>query len=327
MRLCRIPSSRAVPNALVPKDETRGFSTRMRKRSAAVALALVAGLTCLACSGKGSQAPNAQSPERQSDAEYDLARDFFQKGQPRVALDHAQKAIALNEDNDKAHYLIAAIHLSFCSGPRAFEAPDCRLPEAEKAARAALKANAQFRDATNLLGQILINEKRFKEAIALLEPLTRDPAYVHPHFAWGNLGWAQVQDGQVDAGITSLKNAVTEPRFCVGNYRLGIAYEKKGDLAASEAALTTALTTPDPQCENLQDAWEARGRVRLRLGKQSEAQKDYERCRDISQETTTGKTCIRQLGALGPSRTPAPGGAQANPDANPAASAAGRARS
>jgi type IV pilus assembly protein PilF len=273
---------------------------------AVVALALVAG-----CSSKGAQGPNAQSPERQSDAEYDLARDFFQKGQPRVSLDHAQKAIALNEDNDKAHYLVAAIHLSFCTSSRGFDAPDCRLPDAEKAARGALKANAQFRDATNLLGQILINQKRYKEAIALLEPLTRDPAYVHPHFAWGNLGWAQVQDGQVDAGIASLKNAVTEPRFCVGHYRLGIAYEKKGDLATAEDALTTALTVPDPQCENLQDGWEARGRVRLRLGKQGDAQKDYERCRDISQETATGKACIRQLGSLGKSAPPS--GAQASP--------------
>lgn len=304
MRSFRTASPRAVSSA-------RGVLTRLRSsatRSAAIGLVGLVGL--VGCSGKGPQGPNAQSPERQSDAEYDLARDFFQKGQPRVALDHAQKAIGLNEDNDKAHYLIAAIHLSFCTSSRGFEAPDCRLPDAEKAARGALKANAQFRDATNLLGQILINQKRYKEAISLLEPLTRDPAYVHPHFAWGNLGWAQVQDGQVDAGIASLKNAVTEPRFCVGHYRLGIAYEKKGDLATAESALTTALTVPDPQCENLQDGWEARGRVRLRLGKQGDAQKDYERCRDISQETSTGKACIRQLGSLGKS---APGGAQATP--------------
>ncbi len=305
MRFARTASPRAVPSA-------RGVITRLRRSVMRIAcLTCLVGLAPTACSTKGAQGPNAQSPERQSDAEYDLARDFFQKGQPRVALDHAQKAIALNEDNDKAHYLIAAIHLSFCTSSRGFDAPDCRLPDAEKAARGALKANAQFRDATNLLGQILINQKRYKEAITLLEPLTRDPAYVHPHFAWGNLGWAQVQDGQVDAGIASLKNAITEPRFCVGHYRLGIAYEKKGDLATAESSLTTALTVPDPQCENLQDGWEARGRVRLRLGKQGDAQKDYERCRDISQETSTGKACIRQLGSLGTSG-PA-GGAQASP--------------
>jgi hypothetical protein len=81
-----------------------------------------------------------------------------------------------------------------------------------------------------MLGTVLINEKKYKDAITVLEPLTKDAAYVNPYFAWGNLGWAQLEDGQIDASITSLKNAVgTEPRFCVGHYRLGLALEKKGD--------------------------------------------------------------------------------------------------
>jgi type IV pilus assembly protein PilF len=275
---------------------------------------LAAAVACLAsvalgCSGKQTQ-PGAQSPDRQSDAEYDLARDLFQKGNPRAALDHAQKAVSLNEDNEKAQYFVAAIFLSFCSTNRGLEAPDCKLSEVEKYARAALKANPTFRDATNLLGQVLINEKKFKEAITVLEPLTRDAAYIHPYFAWGNLGWAQVLDGQVDAGIASLKNAVTEPRFCVGHYRLGIAYEKKGDLNGAEASFTAALTVPDPACENLQDAWEARARVRLRQGRSNEARQDYEKCRDISSETATGKACVQKLATLPAGPQSAGGGTQ-----------------
>jgi type IV pilus assembly protein PilF len=280
----------------------------------AVPAALVAvGLLLAGCSGKTTQ-PGAQSPERQSDAEYDLARDLFQKGNPRAALDHAQKAIALNEENEKAQYFVAAIYLSFCSTNRGLEAPDCKLSEVEKYARAALKAKPEFRDAMNLLGQVLINEKKFKEAITVLEPLTRDAAYVHPYFAWGNLGWAQVLDGQLDAGITSLKNAVTEPRFCVGHYRLGIAYEKKGDPTGAEQSFTTAVTVPDPNCENLQDAWEARGRIRLRIGKTAEARQDYEKCRDISPETPTGKVCAQKLASM-------PAGASSASATPPAASA------
>jgi type IV pilus assembly protein PilF len=306
------------------------MSTRTRQSLVASPLARVAAVACLlaACSGKQTQ-PGAQSPERQSDAEYDLARDIFQKGNPRAALDHAMKAVGLNEDNEKAQYFVAAIHLSFCSTNRGLAAPDCRLPEAEKYARAALKANPQFRDATNMLGQILIDEKRYKEAIALLEPLTRDAAYVHPYFAWGNLGWAQVLDGQVDAGIASLKNAVAEPRFCVGHYRLGIAYEKKGDLSGAEASFSTALAVPDPQCGNLQDAWEARGRVRLRQGRTKEAREDYQKCKDISVDTATGKACEQKLATLpaGPetaASTPAPPAAAAPTTSTPtpAASAA-----
>ena len=282
----------------------------------ACALALAFGLFALTgCPGKGSQNPGAQSIERQSDSEYDLARDLFEKGNPRGALDHATKAITLNDENDKAHYFVAVIHLSFCSTNRGLEAVDCKLVEAEKHARAALKANPDFRDAKNLLGQILVNEKRCKEAIPVLEPLTKDPAYVHPYFAWGNLGEAQLCEGQVDAAITSLKNAVAEPRFCVGHYRLGLAYEKKGDFAAAEASLGNAVAA-DPQCEGLQDAWWARCRIRKQLGN-AEWKKDCEKCRDISSsmpgtpgaanpgDTKTGKLCVQMLTIAEATTTPA----------------------
>ena len=257
-----------------------------------IALLGLVGLTT-ACPGKGSSNPGAQSVERQSDSEYDLARDLFDKGNPRAALDHATKAITLNEDNDKAQYYVAVIHLSFCTTDTGLDAVDCRLPEAEKHARAALKANADFRDAKNLLGQILVDEKRFKEAMTVLEPLTKDPAYVHPYFAWGNLGAAQLGEGQVDAAIASLKNAIAEPRFCVGHFRLGLAYEKKGDFASSETSFGNAVTA-DPQCEGLQDAWWGRCRIRKHLGN-AEWKKDCEKCRDISANTKTGKLCAQML--------------------------------
>ena len=270
---------------------------------ASIALGALAAVT--ACTGgKGSQNPNAQSVERQSDAEYDLARDLFQKGNARAALDHAIKAITINEDNDKAQYFVAVIHLSFCSTNRGLQAPDCRLTEVEKYARGALKANADFRDAKNLLGQVLVNQKRCKEAIAVLEPLTKDAAYVHPWFALGNLGEAQMCEGQLDVAIGSLKNAIAaEPRFCVGHYRLGLAFEKKNDLASAETSFTSAVSA-DPACDELQDGWWARSRVRKRLNNQ-DWKKDCEKCRDISAETPTGKLCVQML-ATASSNPPAP---------------------
>ena len=271
-----------------------------------MAAALLATLSLTACPGNKGQ-PGAQSPERQSDAEYDLARDLFGKGQPRAALDHAMKAVTLNEENDKAQYFVAVIHLSFCTTDAGFSAPDCRLADVEKYVRAALKANADFRDAKNMLGQVLVNEKRCQEAIAVLEPLTKDPAYVHPFYAWGNLGDAQLCLGQTDAAISSLKNAIAaEPRFCVGHYRLGTGYERKKDLANAEGSLTSALTA-DPQCDNLQDAWFARCRVRFGLNKSHDARKDCERCRELTTKTPTGKACEALLASKGiaPSSTPA----------------------
>jgi len=255
---------------------------------------LVLAMTMTACP-KGSSQPGAQSPERQSDAEYDVALDLFSKGQSRQALDHIRKAIELNEENERALYLASAIHLSFCAGVQGFSAPDCNLGEAERYARLALKAKDGFRDARNMLGQILINEKKYAEAITVLEPLTKDAAYAEPHLAWGNLGWAQVLSGQVDAGIASLKNSITNPKFCVGHYRLGVAFDKKGDFAQAETSFTNAISVDNPACQNLQEAWEARARVRMKLGKTADARTDFEKCRDIAADSATGKSCVKAL--------------------------------
>jgi Tfp pilus assembly protein PilF len=259
--------------------------------SFSLALSAVAG-----CGGKGASAP--ANPERQSDIEYAIARDYFDKGQPRLALDHCNRAVELNDQNARALYFTSAVHLFFCDGKAGFTDPDCRLDEAEKYARLALKVQDSFRDAKNLLGQILIDEKKYPEAITVLTPLTRDPSFESSFLAWGNLGWAQVLGGQLDPGIDSLKKAITEPRFCVGHYRLGVALEKKGDLAAAEQSLTNALEVDSPECRNLQDAWQERAQVRLKLGKLADARGDFQKCRDISAETSAGKACVTALARI-----------------------------
>lgn len=270
------------------------------QRLAVTALAFAASGSAFACGPKtGSTSPNAQSPERQAEAEYDLARDLFGKGEPRQALDHALKAVELDSENPKALYFTSNIYLYFCSTELGFKSPDCRLPEAESFARRTLKADGTFRDARNLLGQILILEQKYPEAISVLEPLAKDPAYAASHLAWGNLGWAQVQAGQLDAGISSLRNAVTQPKFCVGFYRLGVAYEKKGDLGQAEASFSNALSVESDDCKRLQAAWEARGRVRQALGKTAEARTDFDRCKELSTATPEGKQCLRALSQLG----------------------------
>jgi type IV pilus assembly protein PilF len=250
-----------------------------------------------ACSAKGANAPGA-NVERQSEAEYDLSRDAFYKNQPRQALDHVRKAIELDPDNANALYFASTIHLYFCSGRLELSDPDCHLSDAEAFVRRALQVKDSFREAKNTLGQIFILEKKYPEAIAVLEPLTKDPAFESSFLAWGNLGWAQVLAGRVDQGIDSLRSSITEPRFCVGHYRLGIAYEKKGDFPAAEQSLTNAVSVDAPECKNLQDAWEERARVRVQLGKVADARSDFERCREISSDSRTGKACIEALARI-----------------------------
>jgi hypothetical protein len=77
-----------------------------------------------------------------------------------------------------------------------------------------------------------------------------------------------------------------------------VAYEKKGDLAAAEQSLSNALSVDAPECKALQDAWEERAEVRMRLAKVVDAKGDLERCREISADSLTGKKCVEALARI-----------------------------
>jgi type IV pilus assembly protein PilF len=241
----------------------------------------------------GSTGEGAKDPERISESEYDVARDLWlRRSSPRQALDHALKAVELNPDNADAAHLVSLIYMDFCSR----SADECRLKDAEKHARLALQAKSDYREATNTLGVILIHQKRYAEAIAVLKPLTEDILYQTPENAWGNLGFAQLEAGQLDAAIDSLRRSIAaQPLFCVGLYRLGVAYERRKEDALAAETLTRALETPAPGCNALQDALAARARVEQRLGNSESALSDLERCVELSRKTESGKECSSML--------------------------------
>jgi type IV pilus assembly protein PilF len=258
----------------------------MRKRAGFAVLLVALGS---ACSTRGPNAPGAGDPDRMSDSEYDIARDsFLRQHNPRQGLEHALKAVELNEDNYEAAHLVALIYLAMCSDGR----DDCRLREAEKYARHALETKKDYREAKNTLGVILIHEKRDDDAIRVLKPLSEDMLYQTPENAWGNLGWAYLERGLLDRAIDALSRSVAaQPLFCVGNYRLGMAYEKKRQYTEALDAYTRAVETNALPCKGLQDAYLGRGRVLLKLGRRSDADQDLRKCKDLSAATTAGKEC------------------------------------
>ncbi len=257
-------------------------------------VASVASFTLAAC---GGAQPAAQADETRSIAEYDLARDAFQHGRLREALAHIEQALALDEDNAEAAYLGALLLLGFCAGDA--QSSDCRFDSAEKMARRALEANPEMRDAKNALGVILVHQRRYDEAITVLKPLTEDILYASPEKSWGNLGWAYLLKGSNDEAIDALRRAVAaQPLFCVGQYRLGLAYEKRGELDLAREAFTRAVETDQPECRRLQDAFDARARVAEKRGLVDDARADLERCREIDERTAVGQRCAAQLQTL-----------------------------
>ena len=250
----------------------------------------------VACSSSSGTGPHAQDASRQAETEYDVARDLWlRRGDPRGALEHALKAAELDDGNPEAAHLVALLYLDFCSR----NAAECRLREAERFARHALEVKSDFREAKNTLAVILIHQHRAAEAAQILVPLTQDILYQTPEDAWGNLGWAYLELGKLEPAVDALRRSIAaQPQFCVGNYRLGVAYEQLGELPLAEAAYTHAVETEAPGCAGLQDAWLGRARVRLRGANRSDAQTDLEHCLALSKTTPAGKECSSILAKL-----------------------------
>ena len=262
---------------------------KIRSQLAALVLAgttMIATPTLLGCK-PANGVTNGADPERVSRNEYDLAQDEWKHGRLRSAMDHAMKAADADEYHAEAQHFVAILYLALCQ----IEG-DCRLDEAEKYARRAIAADPEFRPAKHTLGMILVSEKKYDEAIAVLSPLAEDIIYKTPELAWYDLGGAYLGKGDYDHAIDSLAKAVAlKPSFCWANYRLGLAYEKKGVLAMAEQELTKAVEPSDPACRNLQDAYEARGRVFSRMGRKDLARQDFETCVKLSPATDAGKQC------------------------------------
>src|SRR5580704_13635472 len=102
---------------------------------ACVVLAGALALFAQGCTQRTTQPSDIHSPERQSETEYALAKEYFYKGDPRQALDHVLRAVKLNADNPRALYFASTLFLYFCSTNQELSSPDCRLADAERYAR------------------------------------------------------------------------------------------------------------------------------------------------------------------------------------------------
>ena len=101
---------------------------------------------------------------------------------------------------------------------------------------------------------------------------------------------------QIVENLEALRRSIAaQPLFCVGLYRLGLAYERKREDSLASETLTRALETPAPGCNGLQDAFAARARVEQRLGNADSARADLERCAELSRKTESGKECSSML--------------------------------
>src|SRR5579859_5760862 len=130
------------------------------RASVACASFLLGSTLVSACNRNPPGVPNGADPEKVARAEYDLAQDEWRHGRLRSAMEHAIRASDADETYAESHHFVAILYLALCQ----IEG-DCRFDEAENYAKKAVAADAEYRPAKHTLGMILVEEKKYDEAI------------------------------------------------------------------------------------------------------------------------------------------------------------------
>ncbi len=131
------------------------------------------------------------------------SQGYYQEGVANLTGDRQrafvsfQRSIQLNPNNKESRYAIG--HVYALRG---------KLPQAEEEFRLAIKIDENFSETHTYLGQILASQDRWDEAIKSYRQALANPLYSTPDLARFHLGLALAQQGDFQASMEVLEDAV-----------------------------------------------------------------------------------------------------------------------
>ena len=179
-------------------------------------LVLLMLLACLGC----------LTPKAMQDAQAHrhMGVAYLTEGNAGGAITEFKAAVKANAWDDEAWHELALAW--FASG---------RHEEAEACFKKAISMAPDFSQAKLNYGGLLLDEKRWDEAITILAPAAEDPEYRERARAQHNMGWAQLNKGDFAAARKTIQGVLrTHPTFCPAMHNLAMVDE-------AEAQLTQAL--------------------------------------------------------------------------------------
>lgn len=142
-------------------------------------------------------------------------------GDRQKAFVSFQKSVQLNPANKEARYALGHVY-----------ALQGKLSYAEEQFRAAIKIDETYSEAHTYLGQVLANQDRWEEAIECYRQALANPLYPTPDLARYHLGRALAQQGDLQASMEALEDAISASPPSVPPARthleLGRVYYKLG---------------------------------------------------------------------------------------------------
>ena len=221
------------------------------ERALPLLLALLALCACKTDYARGDMQQVAQ-PQMKSTAKTDpvgaantnmgLAKGYFEQGQLKLAMEKAQKAIALNPKLADAHSLLALIHEQVGQNE-----------ESEQHHKRAVELQPKSGSMNNNYGAFLCRRERYAEADARFAAALADPFYETPEAALANRGSCALQWGKPEVAEQSLRESLKrrpdQPEVMMQLAR--ILYQK-GDYLRARAFVQRYEGSSKPSAESLE---------------------------------------------------------------------------
>ncbi len=191
--------------------------------------------------------------------QFDLASGLSNKGQYEAAIEAWTKALEMQSDDDRAHFVFGETLLR--AG---------RLNDGIAQLREAIRLNPQFAEAHNNLGVALGRAGEASESEAQIRlALDEKPEYAEAH---NNLGTALLVEHRVDEAVVQFRSALQyKPEFSEAHNNLGNVFEAQGRGDDAIEEYRQAIKS-DPQNES---AYDNLGSAMAKQGKFDEAAADF----------------------------------------------------
>lgn len=237
---------------------------------------LVLSVLLASCASKNKGKNGVDQPMTEEAAiQYQFAYEFFEQGELIRALQSALDAKKVAPNNADVVNLLGLIYFR----QQKFEAAEAEFMKA-------IELRPKMSEAFVNLGSLRLAQKRYKEAIPVLEKALANPLYLYPERIHNNMGLAYAATGQNKEAEKQFKKAMQlEPEFFLATQNLAKLYMKL-DRPEEAAPL---LKRASSLCETCSEPQYHLGSIFLEQGKTKLALEAFRKAHEISPESYYGR--------------------------------------
>ncbi len=241
----------------------------------------MAALAVLAISCTGCGTSSTAEKRDKAEFHYKLANGHFYASEIVPAIAELKACMKFEPDHPDAHHLMGFIMFGRKEYARA-----------ERHFRKALEVRSGFHEARGNLGALLLQTRRYRDAIEVLMPLTEATLYRTPAVAHNNLGLANQHLGRLRKAMQHFKMAVFHnPKFCVAYTNMGVLQLKLDRKTDAQQWLEQATS----RCKKYPEPHFHLGELFIKQRQTTLARAQYLECFQDGPETQVGRMCKRKV--------------------------------